>query len=294
MTPKTFTDNSYVFAALLVGLTAISCLPEDNTFRKDGQDDGDLVDIPGFLGEDPVTGDPIFSEDGEDDFVAKTTITCNLYPTFDCFGVATKYGSGSQTSYMTDMNIFGINFRRMDMFAEICNPYGWVLHLSDSPTADGYGGDYGSTDHHAEGNLMNGTMFDVNSAHDHYRHIYPTSVQTRNAVSATGCTDVQMTAYHAVGAKESYLVFKNLTTGAPATTVRSLHGMKLGYSVCPSSDSRERSSECDWVDSDLSDQYLWYIGLNRVVNGTYRQGTGVNKACMVLDTNISASPASCL
>ena len=50
------------------------------------------------------------------------------------------------------------NFRRMDIYAKVCKPTGYALHVSDSPTANGWGGDASTTDHDAEAHSFGSSL----------------------------------------------------------------------------------------------------------------------------------------
>lgn len=233
-------------------------------------------------GADEVSGEPIGEAEGA------LTMSC-LLGANDCGGPITETGYGNGR-FVAKVNMSG-GYRRMDVFAKVCNPTGWTLHVTDSPTADGYGGDGATTDHDAEGYLLN-TTFQFFSSYDLGRAAPGTFAQATNAFAGP-CSDVHMVAFHAAGSPTSTFSFQ----GSPSQTlVSSLYGMKVGYTSCPSGVSGQRSIECDWEDAALADKDLWYVGVNRVVN-TYpggREGTGVQKACIVLNSNVNTVPLSCL
>lgn len=184
-------------------------------------------------------------------------------------------------------------YRRLDLFASVCSPTGWTLHLTDSPTANGWGGDGMTTDHDAEGYLYNGSTFQFFSAYEMTRGVPGAKVTSSNAFPG-GCKTVRMAAFHASGSASSTILFEgDVSNPASATAVESPYGLKVGYTSCSSMNSPQRSVECDWENSGLSDKDYWYIGINRVV-GSLRLGTGVQAACVVLSSDVNAVPSSCL
>lgn len=187
-------------------------------------------------------------------------------------------------------------YRRLDMFAVVCNPTGWALHLTDSPTADGYGGDGSSTDHDAEAYLLN-SGFQFFSTFDNARNRFGTTVSAPSQIPTTGCTTVRMVAFHEAGSPSSTFSYQPSTTAA-ATTISSLHGMKLGYAACTATTQpTQRGVECDVEDAMLKDQNLWYIGMNRMYGSAARTGTGIKQICVVrstLVTDVPAVPTACL
>jgi hypothetical protein len=188
------------------------------------------------------------------------------------------------------INMSASGYRRLDLFAEVCSPKQWVLHVTDSPSANGWGGDAATTDHDAEGYLI-GSTFQYYSAYDLGRSAPGAYAEIANAFSGQ-CNKVHMVAYHKANDPTGYFSFNG--GGSPAV-VKSPHGMKLGYTSCPSSSSPQRSIECDWEDSSLTDSGTWYVGINGTVGSPQgRSGAGVVKHCLVLGTDVNVTPPSCL
>lgn len=223
------------------------------------------------------------------------THSCKLG--FDCHtdqsGIVTNLSAnGSQATYKIRMT----GYRRMDVFATVCNPSGWWLHLADSPTNNGWGGDGQSTDHDAEVHT-NGAGVSYYSAWDMGRGEAGTTAIANN-VYPGGCKISRMTAFHAANSPVStFRYFADNANPTPSLQVSSLHGFKIGYSLCASSSSSSRAIECDWEDNQannsLADQNYWYIGVNRTVADAMRNGSGVSSVCIVLDSDINANPSSC-
>src|SRR5690242_10735651 len=90
--------------------------------------------------------------------------------------VTTIASSGGKAAYKIRMT----GYRRLDLFASVCNPSGWWLHLGDSPTNDGYGGDYGSTDHDAEAHMIDNALF-YYSSWDMARFVAGNTLQSNGA-----------------------------------------------------------------------------------------------------------------
>lgn len=215
----------------------------------------------------------------------KLGIDCHL----DGSNTVTNLVTGTAATYRVKMT----NYRRMDVFASVCDPTGFWLHLGDSPTNDGWAGDGATTDHDAEVH-MNGNSISSFSTWDMARGEAGASTRAWN-VYPGGCKTVKMTVYHASGSPNSMLRFYNdQANTAPSFEVESLHGFKIGYTACASATSTARSIECDWENSSLSDKDYWYIGVNRTIGSASRSGTGVSSVCIVLNSDINANPTSCL
>jgi hypothetical protein len=266
-------DRKMVFIVFLAGLASASqfgCVGEADTVE-------DVMEGS----EEPV------GETGQ-----TLTTTCVIGQS--CGGIiTTTYNSVNPLGALQlvgKINMGASGYRRLDLFAQVCAPKQWVLHITDSPSANGWGGDGATTDHDAEGYLT-GTTFEYFSAYDMSRGIPGAYVQTANAFSGQ-CNVVHMVAYHSTNDPVSYFSF---TGGAPATVVKSPFGMKLGYTSCASPASPQRSIECDWENAALTDSGIWYVGINGTVGSTTtRYGLGTTKHCIVLGTDVNLSPPSCL
>lgn len=226
--------------------------------------------------------------------------TCTLG--VDCLGpyVTMISNANGQMVAKVGMTVPGYNsFRRLDVFATVASPTGWALHVADSPTCDGWGGDGTTADHDAEGYLYNAigapaTTFEYFSAYDMNRvPVAPgTFLQQQNA-RVGGATLAHIAAVHAPGSAAGTMSFDS-GAGTATTTVTSLYGLKVDYTACASATSSDRSMGCDWEDRSFVDRAYWYVGVNRTVADAYRYGTGVTKACVVLSTDVNTVPPSCL
>ena len=174
------------------------------------------------------------------------------------------------------VDLSSASYKRLDAFLEVCDPTGWWSHFADSPTCNGYGGDAATTDHDAEGQLL-GTTFSVYGTYNRTRGGYDPGYHSRSVTPATGCYRVQWTIY------EDYVLFDN--DGDPADSARATVASTSTFDSAP-------YNEPDTEDPSGVDADRWYVGLNRTVAASYRNGTGVNRACVVLSTTTSPSSAT--
>ncbi len=201
--------------------------------------------------------------------------------TTNCNGVDIAASiSGSQAVLTLDAGGPG-QYRRADVFAYVCDPTGWVLHLADSPTNDGYGGDGSTTDHDAEAHMTDGSFSFYGAMDWFHGSTMPKSI-VRDQVPTSGCSWVRMAASHPTMSPSSTVEFE--PDGGGLTTVTTAFGPKLGYMACAAAGSPQRSVNCDYEDAGLADAFRWYVGLNQVVTGG-RTGSGLEYACVIMDTD---------
>ena len=197
--------------------------------------------------------------------------SCNVTPLFGFHTcneniVTVTSSSGVQFAVRVDL---AAGWKRLDVFGSLCNATGFTMHLADSPTCNGFGGDAGTTTHDAE-TYLNGTNFETYAAGD------PQIVE-RNAIAASGCFKVQWTIL------ENRILFDDDgdPTDSPKITLDSING----FEVAP-------YDEPDSEDPSGADANRWYVGLNRMVQATAgRTGTGVDNACFVLSSTTTPDPA---
>lgn len=145
---------------------------------------------------------------------------------------------------------------------EVCDPAGWVLNVGDSPTNDGGGGDYGSTSNDAEFQIR-GTTLDVFGSD--YAIGSATRRQTVDGfLSPGGCQSVT------AEVRDREIV---LSSGGRRHVFR-------GEALLRLNPPRDDEGAPDW---------RWFIGLNRVIDGTRRRGTGVVRATISV---VSDAPRS--
>ena len=186
----------------------------------------------------------------------------------------------------------GINFRRMDVFTELCEPTKYALSLADSPSANGWGGDSGHTDHDAEMHLY-GTGAHFFSTTDYAHGVFANHSSLGAAVDTSGgCQVVHTVLYQAEGSPVG--VF-SIDGGNSPLTIRDDRGFQLETQACAGgANDPARGISCDHEDAGLDQDFTWHLGLNRTVGSGSRDGTGVQRACVVLHEDINSAPESCL
>ncbi|PRP93572.1 hypothetical protein [Enhygromyxa salina] len=182
-------------------------------------------------------------------------------------------------------------FRRMDIYAEICDPTLYAFSISDSPTTNGWGGDSGTADHDAELHMYNSSMLYFSSV-DVLHNVFANTTNVANAHGG-GCQIVHTITYHKAGAHLGVIGFDG-GNGSPMT-ISDNHGPKLDYVKCQfGAADPARGISCDYEDAARHDEKNWYFGLNRTVGSGSRDGTGVERACVVVSDDVSHTPANCL
>lgn len=200
--------------------------------------------------------------------------------THDCGSPITVGGSGSQRTATIDLSG---GYVRLDALVDVCNPTGYWMHLGDSPTNDGNGGDGFTTYHDAEVHTSGTTLMSFGMSANQLGVPSYTDV-TNNVIPASGCRTVQFTLL------ESEVRFDD--DGDPSDTAMYSFLSPYGFEAAP-------YNEADTEDSSGADANKWYAGINRVVHLAAqpgRVGTGTSKVCFVLSksTNPSAATISSL
>lgn len=168
----------------------------------------------------------------------------------------------------------GADYQRLDVFADVCDPTGWWIHLADSPTSNGFGGDGATTRHDAEAYLL-GSQFQMFSMDDDRGGSWP-SYRSIAVTSTSGCYRAQW------AISESRVLYDDDPNAADPFRVDVF--TSRGFARSP-------YAEPDSEDPSEANANLWYVGLNRTVASPGRAGTGVGKACFVLSTTTSPSPS---
>lgn len=132
--------------------------------------------------------------------------------------------------------------------AWVCHPRGYLLHIGDSPSNDGGGGDAGHKSNDAEVALKDRTL-EV-SRNDYVDPNYPRT-QVYRQLTAGACQEVKM------------VVSDNRLEVATQRGTKRFSGNLLRLS--PQRDAE--GAPDDW----------WYIGVNRVVGGRRRVGAGLQR-----------------
>jgi hypothetical protein len=157
---------------------------------------------------------------------------------------------------------------RLDAFVNFCNPTGYSTHLADSPTADGGGGDAGTTLHNAETYLQDKDFWFFGMDVPALATVDPTA--TRRGIAGTGCSTFHWTVF------ESYTGLRTTVGG-----LQTIPGSNLTLNAQGGFESAPYAT-ADSEDLTSADANRWYVGLNRTVGSSARTGTGVSKACFVL------------
>jgi hypothetical protein len=136
----------------------------------------------------------------------------------------------------------------------VCDPTGWTVHVGDSPSNDGGGGDAGQFSNDAEAQLLGLELAVISN------QMHPSGPATdlyRNPayVGATGCTDFRWTV------RDQFF-----GSDRGAISVTSPYALRID----PPSDSEGPPDA------------LWYVGLNRTYGSAARTGTGATSAAFCL------------
>jgi trimeric autotransporter adhesin len=180
--------------------------------------------------------------------------------------------SGVQRVLSIDLSA---GWQRLDAFADLCSPSGWVFHLSDSPSCNGFGGDSGQSTHDAEVHLTDTTFYSWGTS-DPVLGIEPVYIE-RGVVPASGCSTSQWTVL------EDQVGFDD--DGDPATAGKISVTSTNEFEVPP-------YDEPDSEDTGHLYENFWYAGINRTVGTSSRSGTGAQRVCFVLSTTTNPSPAA--
>jgi hypothetical protein len=192
-------------------------------------------------------------------------------------GTNTCTGAISLTSssgiYRTGRIDLAGGYQRLDAVVDVCSPTGYTLHIADSPTCDGWGGDAGTTNHNAEVQINGTGIYTFGT--DERGTTEPGTLET-GVLPASGCYRVHWTI------QEDKIRFDddgNLSDSS-RISLDSYHG----FEIAP-------YAETDTEDPNGYDANLWYFGLNRTVYSAARSGTGVHRACLVLSRTTSPNLA---
>ncbi len=185
----------------------------------------------------------------------------------DCTDGIVTLQTSSGTGRVAAVDLEATNsWQSLNVLLEVCDPNAWTQNIGDSPTNNGWGGDNSSTSHDAEAQIK-----------DRNVSVYRSDVgggglacSQSNVLPASGCRIVQWTVRD-----------DQVTFDADSDTCDSPDF------VCNGSDDELLVTAYDVYDpQDPSgdDEDMWYVGLNRVVNSSSRNGSQVKWACFVLST----------
>jgi hypothetical protein len=192
----------------------------------------------------------------------------------DCFDPVTvaSYSSSSDERRVTvDLNN-GFNWQSLNIRYETCNGSGWTWNVGDSPSNNGFSGDGGDTRHDAEAQALDGTL-----------RVYKSdlggstlSCQFVGPQNPVGCITQQITV------RNDYFAFDSNTASS------------FPIDVCGGSFLFDFPAydEADSEDPNGLYEDKIYVGLNRVVANNFRNGDGIQRACIFLSTSTSPNPAT--
>lgn len=167
-----------------------------------------------------------------------------------CSGAISASLMGSRGTAVIDMT----GATELELRAMVCDPTEWVLHLGDSPTNDGSGGDIGSTSNDAEMQLFFGTNYQVWG--NDYVPGTKTLTNVLDAVATTGCSSL------VVIARDQYVELVQPVTDV----VSSQYALRINPPV----------------DTEGTPDALWYLGMNRTIGNMLRNGTGLQNVSLCL------------
>jgi hypothetical protein len=195
--------------------------------------------------------------------------------TTDCTSGPISITSASGTQRVARVNLASNNYLRLDAFVDSCSASGYWFHLADSPTADGGGGDAGTTQHDAEAHAF-GYDFYFYSTLTPGTLALDTTYTAQGLIPFGGCRRTQWTVY------ESQVLADNDAdpTDPALIEIKS----QYGFDSAP-------YAEPDTEDPFGADANLWYVALNRTIGNASRTGSGVNKVCFVLSDTTAPSTA---
>lgn len=151
-----------------------------------------------------------------------------------------------------------------------CDAWGWTFHMGDSVSNNGGGGDAADTQHDAEiqAYYSTATVFASDYAS-------PVST-TAGGPPASGC------------AVQQYRVYNHFVEVDPNVAVSGDASAWIYYwfDIPP-------YDEADSEDTDFSELYKIYFGLNRTYADASRNGSGAQEACVFLSTSTSSTPTGC-
>ncbi|MEM9556596.1 MAG: hypothetical protein AAGC60_20220 [Acidobacteriota bacterium] len=192
----------------------------------------------------------------------------------DCFNPVTvaPYSSSSNQRVVTADLDNGFRWRSMTVRYEICNSSGWTWNVGDSPTNNGFGGDAASTQHDAEAQALNGTL-----------SVYKSDIggggltcQFAGPPNPVGCITQEFLV------RNDYFEFDSNTA---SSFPRDVCGGPALFDF-PAYDEADSEDPTGLYEDKI------YVGLNRTVGSSGRSGSGIQRACVVLSTASTPSPAT--
>lgn len=205
--------------------------------------------------------------------LAQATYTCVISTsgghTCDNFNVSVANTGGSTRTAVVNLNA-SFAWQYLVVRVQTCNAFGWTLHIGDSVSNNGGGGDARDAQHDAEVQALDSTVSVFASD-----YASPTFV-TAPGPPSSGC------------AVQEYRIFDHYVYVDPNTSVPNNESAWLYYWF-----DFPPYNEADSEDLDFSELNRIYIGLNRTYGDASRNGSGLTQACVFLSTSTSSIPTSC-
>lgn len=219
-----------------------------------------LLLTPGLAAAQQEDPDPGAGVDGFGDYACVVNVAGGWHT---CGGPVwvNQIGGNKATA---EVNV--ASYQTLIVRVETCNESGWTVHIGDSPTNNGGGGDAHSTSHDAEVQMLNRVLSTFKSDHN-------SGEQCRSLVTASGCFVVQQ-----------YVVQNDFVQYDPF-----VHSFGDFVTNCPHWALHDFPpyDEPDWQDGGAYANTM-YVGLNRTYGDATRSGSGVTRACIFLSP--SATP----
>lgn len=207
----------------------------DATIVDGGAEDGGPFDGGGT---DATTGPCAYTCTVD---IPRSTSTCDRFP-----------GGLTGGTYLAQIDMTGLT--ELEVTFTVCDPVEWVVHVADSPSCNGGGGDGAQFSNDAEVNLMGATSLAL-YGNEHGPIPAELLVDVAGYVAAAGCTTRTWTV------RDQYF-----SGGTPETTVSAANALRLDPPM----------------DTEGAPDAIWYFALNRVYASTTRSGSGAQTATFCL------------
>ena len=212
-----------------------------------------------FTGRDATTGDALQDAiDGQAAIDAFVDTSCAYQCAIDVVGNTNTCSGAIVTAVMgsrgrADVDMTG--YTELELRAMVCDPSGWVVHLADSPTCDGGGGDVGTSSNDAEVYFFNGVDYQM-YGNDYAPAGSKLLSDNVGLLPASGCSSVELIA------RDQYLELVQPTS----IVVTSPYALRINPPT----------------DTEGTPDALWYVGINRTYGSMLRTGSGVQSLSLCL------------
>lgn len=205
--------------------------------------------------------------------LAQGTYTCVISTsgghTCDGFNVSVTNTGGNTRTAILNLNA-SFSWQYLVLRAQTCNATGWTLHVGDSVSNNGGGGDALDANHDAELQALDSTVSVF--ASDYASGVFTTAA----GPPSSGC------------AVQEYRIFNHYVYVDPnvATSGGEAAWLYWFFDFPP-------YDEPDNEDWDLSELNRIYLGLNRTYGTASRSGSGLSQLCVFLSTSTSSTASGC-